>query len=509
MELKLALQRIEPYESFVSETWCPPKLVPSVERMDKEFFESFLQMPPKQPENKGAEGSQMRNSRIKYMPFIVALILILTACAAGAAEQEKRKIETAADADEWIAVFLGEHPEELDGRWQMTAQMEQAAMLNGGIGGLAKQMAALGTIEKIDPAYEGELQGYKAFHVPCVFSVMPMDLLVIVQDGAIAGLQTGAYSGGREEKKADSEVFDSVELNLPVPSLGELPGILTIPKGKGPFPAVILLQGSGPSDRDETTGALKPFRDLAEGLAGQEIAVFRFDKRTYVYGAELAAKKDISLEDETIEDAVNAVQLLAGQDRIDPNRIYVLGHSLGGNAIPAIAGKLKENSAKACGYIMMAASPRPLQDLMREQYDFLYSLLPEITPEQQAEKDGLFAELERLKKLDSLTEEDTVAGVYASYWKWLAAYDVLQAAEEITEPVLLLQGEEDYQVTMTDFSIWQEAFGEKAHWKMISYPGLTHLFTPGQKNEGPAAYTRDARVDEKVIQDIAGFIRAK
>ena len=62
---------------------------------------------------------------------------------------------------------------------------------------------------------------------------------------------------------------------------------------------------------------------------------------------------------------------------------------------------------------------------------------------------------------------------------------------------------------MTDFSIWQEAFGEKGNWRMISYPGLTHLFTPGQKNEGSAAYARNAKVDEVVIQDIAGFILAK
>lgn len=448
----------------------------------------------------------MRSSLKKHVSLMMALILLLTACAGAAEVQEKRKMETTVDADEWMAAFLGEHPESLEDLWLMTAQMEQAAALSGGIGGLAKQMAALGTLEKILPAYEGELQGYTVFYVPCVFSAISVDLLLIVQDGAIAGLQTGAYTGGMEEEESESDAFDSIELNLPVSSLGELPGILTIPKGEGLFPAVVLLQGSGPSDKDESIGALKPFRDLAEGLAGNGIAVYRFDKRTYVYGAELAAKKDISLEDETIEDAVNAVQLLAGQDGIDPERIFVLGHSLGGNAVPAIAEKLKQAPVKACGYIMMAASPRPLDVLMREQYDFLYSLLPEITAEQQAEKNALFAELDRLQELDAMTEDDTVAGVYASYWKWLAAYDILQAAEEITEPVLLLQGEEDYQVTMTDFSIWQETFGEKGNWRMISYPGLTHLFMPGQKGEGSAAYARDARMDDQVIQDIAGFI---
>ena len=313
----------------------------------------------------------------------------------------------------------------------MTTQMEAAMAQLGGVAGFAKQISALGAVTEISPAYEGETQGFKTFSVPCVFSVMPVDLILIVQDGAIAGLQTGAYSGGQKEEPAGSDAFDSISLALPVPGLGELPGTLTGPAGNGPFPAVVLLQGSGASDRDEAIGSLKPFRDIAEGLAARGVAVYRFDNRSYVYGAELMTKKDITLVDEYLEDAVNAVQLLAAQDRIDPDRIFVLGHSLGGNAVPAVARAL----------------------------------------EQQAEKDALFAELDRLQDPDSLTEDDMVAGVYSSYWKWLAAYDILKAAGEIEAPVLLLQGEEDYQVTMEDFGIWKDAFGDRANWQMISYPG--------------------------------------
>ena len=448
----------------------------------------------------------MMNRHVKCLSLLLALMMALCAVCTAAAEQEKRKMENPADADEWIAVFLGEHPEELEGLWAMSPQMEAAAAQLGGIAGLAKQMAALGTVEEIHPAYEGEIQKYRAFYIPCVFSAMSVDLVLIVQDGMIAGLQTGAYSGKPEEAEAEPDAFESIELALPVPVYGELPGILAMPKGEGPFPAVILLQGSGPSDMDETVGSLKPFRDLAEGLAAQGIAVYRFDKRSYVYGNELAAKKDITLQDEYIEDAVNAVRLLAGQDRIDPDRIFVLGHSLGGNAVPAIARELRQAPVKARGYIMMAASPRPLDVLMREQYNFLYSLLPEISAEQQAEKDALFSELDKLQDLDSLAEDDRVAGVYSAYWKWLAAYDILGAAGEITEPVLLLQGEEDYQVTMEDFGIWNSAFGGRENWRLVSFPGLTHAFVPGEKAEGSAVYTRDGKVREDVILEIASFI---
>ena len=441
----------------------------------------------------------------KTLAAMLAVIMTLAACGFAAAEQETRKIETVADAEEWAAVFLGEHPEELEGVWAMTPQMEAAMTQLGGIAAMAKQMAALGTLTGPVSVREGEVQGYRAFFIPCAFSVMPVDLILVIRDGAIAGLSTGAYSGGQEEK-TESGAFEKRDLALPVPSLGELPGVLTVPEGEGPFPVVILLQGSGSSDKDETIGNLKPFRDIAEGLAQQGVAVYRFDKRSYVYGLELAMNKQITLKDEYLEDAVNAVRLMAAQDKIDPDRIFVLGHSLGGNAVPAVARELAQAPVKARGFIMMAASPRPLDVLMREQYDFLYSLMPEVTEEQQAEKDAIFAELDKLQDLDALTEDDTVVGVYSSYWKWLAAYDILQAADEITEPVLLLQGEEDYQVTMEDFGIWKEAIGGKENWKLVSYPGLTHLFMPGQKSEGSGAYTRQANVDAQVIGDIAAFV---
>ncbi len=438
--------------------------------------------------------------------LMLSMMTLMSFSCTAAAEQKARRMDTAEDADEWISVFLSDHPEELEGVWLMTAQMEAACAQMGGLSGLAKQLSALGTVKETGDAYEGEIRGLKVFYVPCVFSGMSVDLILTLQDGAIAGLTTGPYKGALEEEPA-SDLYDSIELALPVPELGELPGILTVPEGDGPFPAVILLQGSGPSDKNESVGNQKPFKDIAEGLAKQGIAVYRFDKRTYAYGAEMAMKKDITLMDETIEDGVNAVQLLAEQEKIDPERIFVLGHSLGGNAIPAVAGELGEKPVKAAGYIMMAASPRPLDELMREQYDYLYSLKPEITEEEQAQKDAVFEELDRLQELDSLTEDDQVLGVYSAYWKWLDAYDILDCAQKISEPVLLLQGEEDYQVTMEDFAIWQDALGDMENWQMISYPGLTHTFVSGLKSEGADVYNRAEKVQENVIGDIAAFVK--
>lgn len=445
--------------------------------------------------------------KIKELAFMLTAAILLSIPAAGAALQDVRTIQTAADADEWIGIFLGDDPGSLEGKWAMTSQMEAAVSALGGIEGMAASLSQLGDVVEVGQAYESTIQGMEAFLIPCVFSVMPVDLVLVIQDGAIAGLSTGAYSGDKEKDEVVSDEVDSIDLSLPVPSLGgELPGTLTVPKGDGPFPAVVLVHGSGSSDRDETVGSAKPFRDLAEGLAAKGIAVYRFDKRSYVYGTQMMSDRTLTLEDESIEDAVHAVQLLAKQEKIDSGQIFVLGHSLGGNAIPAIARELEGADEKACGFILMAASPRPLDELMREQYDFLYSLMPEVSEEQQEEKDRIFAELDRLQDLDALAEEDKVLGVYSAYWKWLAQYDVLKEAMEIKRPCLLLQGEEDYQVTMEDFEMWKQEVGEKDNWQIISYPGLTHPFTPGQKIEGADVYTREAKVDEQVIEDIAAFI---
>ena len=86
--------------------------------------------------------------------------------------------------------------------------------------GLAKQLAGLGTPGEISPAYEGELGKYKAFYIPCVFPAMSLDLILVVQDGAVAGLQTGAYTGGQKET-AESAAFSSMELALPAPGKTE------------------------------------------------------------------------------------------------------------------------------------------------------------------------------------------------------------------------------------------------------------------------------------------------
>ena len=448
-------------------------------------------------------------SYIKRIGIVVLCAVLCAAAvpAAGEKAEGKKRIDTPEEAELFVCTLLGEDPAALDGEYLLSARMEQAITENGGFRVLAQQLAALGKAGEISPAYEGKTAGMKSFRVPCRFALAERDIVLIPDDeGAIDGLVIDLYTGPEQAESAETKNYTELQLALPVEELnGELPGTLTIPEGEGPFPAVVLVHGSGPSDRDESIGMLKPFRDIAEDLTGKGIAVYRFEKRTLVYGGIMAADRSATLMDESVVDAARAVQMLAGQEKIDPERIFVLGHSLGGTAIPAIDLELKSKSVHARGYILMAPGARRLDEMIRDQYDFLAALMPEA----ESEREAVFADLDRLENPDALKEEDVIAGAYAEYWKWLIGYDAVSLAADIDVPCLLLQGEEDYQVTMEDYQLYRNATEGKDNWIFKSYPGLVHTFTEGKKAEGPAAYTRNGHVSGNVTADIAEFILNK
>jgi hypothetical protein len=114
-------------------------------------------------------------------------------------------------------------------------------------------------------------------------------------------------------------------------------GTITVPNERGSHPAVVLLAGSGPLDRDSTIGRNKPLKDLAWGLATRGIGVIRFDKVTYAHHGQLKDVADLTVDDEYLYHAVAAVHLLRENPDVDPARVFVLGHSLGGTVAPRVA----------------------------------------------------------------------------------------------------------------------------------------------------------------------------
>jgi dienelactone hydrolase len=275
----------------------------------------------------------------------------------------------------------------------------------------------------------------------------------------------------------------------------KLPGALTIPNGAGPFPALVLVHGSGPNNRDETVGGTRVFRDLAEGLASRGVVVLRYDKRTLQYRARMAGLKEMTIHEETGEDAVRAAELLRAQKEVDPKRVYVLGHSLGGYVAPRIA----EEDGKLAGIVLLAANARPLEDLIVEQAEHLN------VPAKDLE--GIRAAVKRVKTLEpGDADAPPLLGMPAPYLLDLKGYDPVALAKRVNIPMLVLQGERDFQVTMKDFELWKAGLGARKDVVFKSYPALNHLFVAGEGKSTDAEYRKPGHVAPEVIDDIAKWL---
>jgi dienelactone hydrolase len=269
---------------------------------------------------------------------------------------------------------------------------------------------------------------------------------------------------------------------------------------------VVLVHGSGPNDRDETILANKPFRDLAWGLASRGIAVLRYEKRTKEHGAKFVATvlSQLTVKEETIDDALSAVAQLRATDGIDPKRIFVLGHSLGGTVAPRI-GQADPNLA---GLIILAGATRPLEDLMVEQTRYLLSLESKPSEEDQANVKELLLEVAKVKKLTAAdaSSSSLLLNAPPGYWLDLREHDPLAAVKTLPQPLLILQGGRDYQVTVADYEGWKKALDSRPGVTFKLYPDLNHLFMAGEGKSTPAEYEHPGHVAESVITDIAEWI---
>jgi uncharacterized protein len=290
----------------------------------------------------------------------------------------------------------------------------------------------------------------------------------------------------------------------------QLSGTLTLPNGSGPFPAIVLVAGSGPNDQDETVLANKPFKDLAWGLASRHIAVLRYNKRTRQYGKEIAANDSgFTVNQETVDDARSAVALLAANPTIDSHRIFVLGHSLGGMMAPRIA----LNDTRVAGLVILAGPTRPFEQVALDQVRYLAGLQAPITPEAQMQIDAAQQAADQIES-PSLTPGTRVkflgATIPGSYFLDLRNYHPAQVAAALQIPMLILRGARDYQVTAADMDGWQKALAGRHNVTFITYPGLFHLFmpstSPGSGLGTPADYQKAQHVSQPVIDDIARWI---
>ncbi len=361
-------------------------------------------------------------------------------------------------------------------------------------------VATDGKLENWKVLQQGMLAGTEVFSVVVAFEHGKLTATVSVrpQTGEIAGLyfkplitEPGAASKATSPPYADAAKFRSEAVTV-----GEdpwkLPGTLTIPNGSGPFPAVVLLAGSGPQDRDETIGANHVFKDLAEGLSTRGIVVLRYDKRTYAY--KTLDPQTTTVKEEVIDDGVAAVRLLRARPEVAQNRIFVVGHSLGAMMAPEVARK----AAPVAGMILLAPAGRKLPAVIVQQMRYLGQGSPKDLADLERQADEISAH--------KMPPAQYFFGAPASYYYDLDARDEVALARNLDIPILILHGGRDYQVIDEDIRHWQSGLKGDDRVRFESFPTLNHLFIAGAGKPGPAEYETPGHVDGAVIGAIAGFI---
>lgn len=375
------------------------------------------------------------------------------------------------------------------------------------------QLQAGNFVQQGDARFESEA-GYQIVYVTCRFGLSALDARVVFdQKGKIAGLffQPAKDTSAMAPEYEPPDYVDETKFREEEVVVGQgdwqLPGTLTLPTGSGPFPAVVLVHGSGPNDRDESIGPNRVFKDLAWGLGTRGIAVLRYEKRTREYAGKFTGDlmRNLTVQEEVIDDALAAVELLKNRPEIDPGQVFIIGHSLGATLAPRIAAQ----TDRLAGIILLAAAARPIEDLMLEQSTYLANADGTLDG---AEKRDLAALEELVEKVKALPEhpdtdpDEVILGAAPAYWLDLLTYDPVAEAVNLTLPMLILQGERDYQVTMTDFALWQEAVGGRGNIVIKSYAALNHQFFTGTGPSLPGEYQNVSHVDVSVIEDISTFI---
>lgn len=352
------------------------------------------------------------------------------------------------------------------------------------------------------------VQGLDRVTVVSSFAHATIDVRIVFnQAGQVSGLWFAPHApppSSVPPPYADVATFRESEVRVGDGATA-LPGTLTLPTAAGRHPAVVLVHGSGPHDRDETIGPNRPFRDLAWGLASRGIAVLRYDKRTRVHAAQIAKNPSgFTLREETVDDALAAVALLRTTAEIDASRLFVLGHSLGGMLAPRIAAR----DPSIAGVVILAGSTRPLEDILIAQHEYLAGLDGSVTPDEEKRLAGLQRDLTAVRALTAAdqTSPTLILGAPPSYWLDLRAYDHVATARRLKRPMLILQGGRDYQVTMEDFRGWEVALSNRADVRMRVLPALNHLFIAGEGTPSPAEYQTPGHVAPEVIQEIAVWI---
>ena len=293
-----------------------------------------------------------------------------------------------------------------------------------------------------------------------------------------------------------------------------LDGYLTIPRNVEKPPVVILVHGTGPHDMDETIGPNKPFKDIAHGLAERGIAVLRYTKRTLAMQTDAACRPEdltrLTVREETLDDVNAAIRLVQEDPQLANDKVFVLGHSLGGMLIPAIA---HENPSLR-GVISAAGSTTPvLKTFIQQSERQLKEAENMLTDEQRQKVNKDIADLKALDaNMQNAPDNQMVLGASVYYYKNFDKYIDPALYAEMKIPTLLLQGANDMQVLADgDFAQYKELLKNHPAMESKLYPETNHLLMPSKNTvylKVSEEYMVPSHVREEIIEDIAKFILA-
>lgn len=291
-----------------------------------------------------------------------------------------------------------------------------------------------------------------------------------------------------------------------------LNGVLTLPDDlTSPVPAVVFVHGSGSSNMDEKVGKLTPFKDLAEGLVKHGIASVRYDKRPFAHGFKMLRDKStvITVKEETIDDAILATNLLKNDKRIDPNKVFIVGHSMGGMLAPRIDAE----GGDYRGLIMMAGTPRKIEEVLMEQsreaMESMNWLMKKIAGKQLSKFNDLFDGIYELSD-EEAKKKKVGNGTTLYYFKEMGENAAPKYLENLDKPMLFMQGDKDFQVKVDkDFGAYKKLLEGKSNATFKLYENLNHAFVEAiydDISKVSKEYNVERHIGEDVIEDMANWI---
>ncbi|WP_316812533.1 DUF3887 domain-containing protein [Pedobacter heparinus] len=303
---------------------------------------------------------------------------------------------------------------------------------------------------------------------------------------------------------ADTTLYKEKEINVKTPG-HNLVGMLTEPKKGTGFPIVVLVHGSGPQDMDATFGPNKPLKDLALGLASKGIASIRYVKRTKIYPMDFVGASTV--KEEVLDDAIAAVALARTLPEVNKKQLYLFGHSLGGVLAPRLALLAPDLN----GIILAAAPARSLTDIIIEQNKYMFAQAKDTTNAGKKMLDSLIKEFDktRITKLGTMKADSSLFGMSAAYWVDLNNYKQVETAKKLKQRIFIAQGGNDFQVSVTDFNLWNSALGKKKNVTLKLYPDLNHMLSSQTEKGTLQQYETPASVSPALVNDIAAWIKLK